>query len=380
MNYSNKLSTGPFYTRLAMVLVSIIAISYIAILGKLILSPLLFSFLFSMVLVPVATFFEKKLRLPRSASSGLSVIVLILFILTILYFVGSQISNLAQDWPLFQDEFQKSTISFQRWVGSTFHINMVEQMDYLHSATDKLLSASTSIIGTTVLSLSSFLLFIVFVLIDTFFLLLYRRHIMKFFIAVFAEEHSATVYNVLEKVQYIVRKYIIGLFLQMLIVSALCCIAFVIIGIKYAILLGIITGLFNIIPYIGIFTALLLSVAITIGTGAVAAKIIMVAVTIIIVHLIDSNILLPIVVGSKVKINALITLLGVIVGEMFWGIPGMFLSIPVIAVIKIIFDNTEGCKPWGYLLGEEDETEVKPILNEATEKRKVISESEKLKE
>ncbi len=371
--------TAPFYTKLAMTLVSAIALGYIFIHGKLILSPLLFSFLFSVVLIPVANFFEKRLRLPRSASSGLSVIVMVLFIVGILFFVGTQMTNLAQDWPLFKESFLVSSKNFQRWVGSTFHINMSEQLDYLHTATDKLISASTAIIGTTVLSLSSFLLFIVFVLIDTFFLLLYRRHIIKFIIAVFTEEHSATVYEVLEKIQYIVRKYITGLFLQMVIVASLCCIAFAIIGIKYAILLGIITGLFNVIPYIGIFTALLLSVAITIGTAATTTHIILVAVIIIIVHLIDSNFLLPIIVGSKVKINALITLLGVIVGEMFWGIPGMFLSIPIIAVVKIIFDHTEGCKPWGYLLGEEDDEELKPILNKNVEKEVVITEAEDLK-
>ena len=68
----------------------------------------------------------------------------------------------------------------------------------------------------------------------------------------------------------------------------------------------------------------------------------------------DSNILLPAIVGSKVKINPLITVLGVVFGEMIWGVSGMFLSIPVIAVLKIIFDRIESMKPWGILLGEEE--------------------------
>jgi len=71
---------------------------------------------------------------------------------------------------------------------------------------------------------------------------------------------------------------------------------------------------------------------------------------------VDSNILLPGIVGSKVKINPLITVLGVVLGEMIWGVSGMFLSIPVIAVLKIIFDRVESLKPWGTLLGEEDKT------------------------
>jgi predicted PurR-regulated permease PerM len=140
----------------------------------------------------------------------------------------------------------------------------------------------------------------------------------------------------------------------MAIVSTVVCIVFWALDVKYAILLGLITGLFNIIPYLGIFTALVLSTLITFATAAVAGKVVLVIITLVATHLIDSNILLPMIVGSKVKINPLITVIGVVVGEMIWGISGMFLSIPVIAVMKIVFDRVESLKPWGLLLGEEE--------------------------
>ena len=348
----------PFYTKLAMVLVSLISLGYICVLGKEILSPLLYSFLFAILLMPVASRIERKLKLPRSAAAGISVILLLLFMATIIFFVGSQISNLAHDWPSFQQEFSVTIDNFQSWITQKFNVGTAKQITYIHSATDTLLSSSTAIIGKAVLSLSSVLLFMVFVLIYTFFLLYYRRHIIKFLIAVFHEENSVTVHDISGQVQYIIHKYILGLLLEMAIVTALCCIAFSIIGIKYAILLGFITGIFNIIPYIGIFTSLVLTVLITIGTAATTTTLVLVIATIVGMHLVDSNILLPMIVGSKVKINALITLIGVIVGEMFWGISGMFLSIPVIAICKIIFDRIEGLKPWGLLLG--DEKDEKP--------------------
>jgi len=112
--------------------------------------------------------------------------------------------------------------------------------------------------------------------------------------------------------------------------------------------------LFNIIPYIGIFSALIVSSAVTLATAPSQTTVIYVMVTMVVTHLIDSNVLLPLVVGSKVRINALITVLGVIIGEMVWGIPGMFLSIPVIAVFKIIFDRIDSLKPWGIILGDEE--------------------------
>ncbi len=177
---------------------------------------------------------------------------------------------------------------------------------------------------------------------------------MKFLVSVFLEENNKLVYDIIEQVQYIIRKYIIGLLIEMGIVAAAVSIIFWALGIKYAFLLGLITGILNIIPYIGIFVALLLSTLITFATAITVTKVILVVATLVVIHLIDSNVLLPIVVGSKVRINALVTVLGVIVGEMLWGISGMFLSIPVIAVLKIIFDRVESLKPWGIILGDEE--------------------------
>lgn len=368
----SKASSAPFYTKLAMILISLIALGFIFIIGKEILSPLLFSFLFAISLLPLAAFFETRLKFPRNAAAGLAVILLLSFISLILYFVGSQISELTKDWPVFKQQFADTFGKIQEWISLKFHVDLNKQMKYVHNATEKMLASSAGVIGATVVSLSSILLFLLFVMIDTFFLLFYRRLIIKFLIAVFAEENSQTVYDIVAQVEYIIRKYILGLLLEMGIVATVCCISFLIIGVKYAILLGLITGLFNIIPYIGIFTSLVLSTIITIGTGAATVKVILVIATIVGMHLVDSNILLPVIVGSKVKINALITVIGVIAGEMFWGIPGMFLSIPVIAISKVVFDRIESLKPWGMLLGDEkDEEQPGQLAQEVKSKSEV---------
>jgi predicted PurR-regulated permease PerM len=161
------------------------------------------------------------------------------------------------------------------------------------------------------------------------------------------------VHEIVNNIQFVIRKYILGLLLEMMTVACLCWLAFGILGIKYFILLGLITALFNIVPYVGIFTALLISALITFATTGVSAHLLLVVIAIIAVHLIDSNILLPFIVGSKVSINAMVTVIGVVAGEMMWGIPGMFLSVPVIAITKIICDRIEALKPWAILLGHE---------------------------
>ena len=354
-----QFSQRPFYVKTMCVLVSLIAFGYLVIIAKEILSPLIFSSLFSILLLPMASFFEKKFKLPRSAASMLSVILMLSTVCLVLYIIGSQLSNLASDWPQFKEQLGITISNLQKWIDTRFNIDAAKQLNYVHTATTKALASSTTVVSATVLSLSSILLFLVFTFIYTFFFLLYRSLIMKFLVSVFLEENNKLVYDIIEQVQYIIRKYIIGLLIEMAIVAAAVSIIFWALGIKYAFLLGLITGILNIIPYIGIFVALLLSTLITFATATAVTKVILVVVTLVVIHLIDSNVLLPIVVGSKVRINALITVLGVIVGEMLWGISGMFLSIPVIAVLKIIFDRVESLKPWGIILGDEEKKQNK---------------------
>ena len=348
-----NLKPQPFYFKTAMVLVAIISLGYLCILGKEVLSPLLFGLLFSILLLPLAVFLETKLKLRRSAASALSVLLLLAAIAGVLLLVGTQISSLSNDLPKLKEQVIASFQNFQEWISTTFHVNIEKQMDYVNSATAKIEKATPNVIGATVLSLSSVLFFLVFVILDTFFLLFYRSRLLKFLVDVFKEENSKIVYDIVEKVQFIIRKYLVGILLEMTTVAIVCCTVFMLLGIKYAILLGLITALFNIVPYIGIFTALLLNIIITFATTALASKVLLVIITVVSMHLIDSNVLLPVIVGSKVRINAFITLLGVVLGEMIWGISGMFLSIPVIAIIKIIFDRVESLQPWGHLMGDE---------------------------
>jgi predicted PurR-regulated permease PerM len=361
-----KKITVPFYERLSLVLVGLIALGYLIILGKELLDPLVFGFLFAILLLPIAGFLEKKLRLPRSLSSLASILLLIGFVGAILYLVGAQLSGLASDWPMLKSQVSQSLSDLSDWVQHAFHINASKQMTYVHNTTKEIMASGADVLGQTFGAISSLMLFYVFILIFTFFILLYRRLLLRFAVWVFSEEYSATVHDIVENIQTILRQYILGLLLEMLVVSCLACTLFWIIGAKYAVLLGLLVGLFNLIPYLGIFTALLLSTVITFATGSIKDAL-FVAVSVLGIHLVDSNFLLPTIVGSKVKLNALVTFLGIILGEMIWGLSGMFLSIPIIAILKIIFDRVESLKPWGYLLGGGHESK-KAVVEKMTPK------------
>jgi len=342
----------PFYVKLACVLLSILLIGYLAILGHTILAPLIFGFLCAVLLLPLANFLERKLKMPRALSSLISSIALILVIASVFTLLGTQLSSLAKDWPAFKQQVFASAADLQLWVSKTFHVDNQAQIDYINEAASKSLSTGTTILSKTLTSLSSLFLLLLFSFLYTFFILFHRRLIIRFLVNSFKEKHSVVVYDIVYQIQYIIKRYVVGLFLQMVIVTMLSCTAFYFLGIKYSFLLGLITGIFNIIPYIGIFTALLLTVLITFATSS-ATHVLFVIVALVIIHAIDGNYIMPKIVGSKVQINTLIALVGLVLGEMIWGITGMFLSIPIIAIMKVIFDRIPELRPWGMLLGED---------------------------
>lgn len=362
----------PFYLKFACVLIILIGGGYLAILGKNVLSPLLFAFLFALLLLPLANFLQNKLRFSRVIACAVSVLIFLLVVSVIIYLLSSQIADLTHEWPLLKSQVTVLFHDLQQWFEQTFHLNLQKQTEYIDKTTSKVMNSSGSMIEQTVLSVSSVLLLLVFTLIYTFFLLLYRRLLMRFIVSAFTEKYISVINEIAEQIKYIVRKYITGLFFEMAIVVTIACIIFWLLGIKYVFLLGLLVGVFNLIPYLGIFTALFISVSITFATSD-AKHALYVAVGVICIHLTDSNFLMPKIVGSQVKINPLIIILGVVIGEMIWGIAGMFLAVPYIAMAKVIFDRTQGLQSWGILLGDEENPPQK-IKSFLTKFRKVKNE------
>lgn len=348
----------PFYIKLACALIILIGLGFLVILGKTVLLPLLFSFLFAILLLKPANFLENKLHFPRAIAAAVSVLLFIAVCAAVVYLLGSQISDLSEEWPALKNQLTDLFHNGQIWLQKAFRIKMATQAKYIDTTTDKVLESGSTLIEQTVLSISSIILLLVFFLIYTFFILLYRRHLMRFVVAAFTEKYISIIYDISEQIKYIIRKYITGLFFQMVIVVVLAGLVFWLLGIKYIILLALLVGVLNLIPYVGIFTALFISVLITFATSD-GSHALYVGITVICIHLIDSNFLMPKIVGSQVKINPLIVILAVVIGEMIWGIPGMFLSVPYIAIGKVIFDRVDSLNAWGILLGDEEHDTVK---------------------
>lgn len=344
----------PFYFKLACILVAILIIGHLVSLGELILVPLCLGALFATLLLPVARFFEHKLRFSRSLAAIVSTVLMTALIAGILFVIGHQLARLSNDWPEFQQHFEESFTSIKQWIDQTFGVSVKEQNNYLSKTKGTAFDKGSVLLGVTLLSLSSIVLLVIFTFLFTFFMLIYRKHIVKFLVINFQESHHPTVMEVVTEIQYVVKKYLVGLIIQMVIVGTLVFIALTIIGVKYAWLIGLISGIFNVLPYIGILISLVIACFIAFGTTSITS-VIFVIISYLIIHSIDGNYIMPKIVGSKVKINSMIAMIGIVIGEMLWGIAGMFLAIPMIAVFKIVMDRIHETKAWGYLLGEDDE-------------------------
>lgn len=133
-------------------------------------------------------------------------------------------------------------------------------------------------------------------------------------------------------------KFIASQFLDAVVVGILVTIAMSVMGIKYAPLLGFFIGLFNMIPFVGAIIAVGISAIITLITGGLSQAIWMLIVTIILQQ-IDANIINPKIVGKSLKISPILVLLAVTIGGAYFGILGMFLAVPVIAIIKIVIED-----------------------------------------
>lgn len=341
----------PFYAKLAFILLSIVIIIGVLYVGHQIFVPILLALLFAILLRPIVNFFSKKLRFPHVLSAIVAVILFILFIAGIITFVSWQIGDIASDWDKIQENVVMHFHNLQQWVKQKFDISYKEQNKYIKQATEG--SGENVLNGGTLNSFTNTIFSLILVPFLIFLFLLYRNLILKFLFKLVGEKNEKKLQDILFNIKLAIQSFLVGLLIEMGIVATLTTAGYMIAGIQYAVLLGVITGILNLIPYIGILVAGLLSIIATLTNTTDVSIVISVIVVNIIVQLIDNNILVPMIVSSKVKINALVSIIGIIIGNEIAGVAGMFLAIPIIAVLKVIFDRVESLEPWGILLGDD---------------------------
>jgi len=353
-------SSSPFYLRFGLTIVSLAILAVALYLGRGILVPFFFSILLASLLLPVTKFLQRR-RLPKVLSISLSIITAMALIGVIVYFLSSQIGNFLEDIPALEKRFNQLLWTAQKWIQENFNIGIRQQNKYLNETADNMDSPN---VMRTVITVTEIVSYLIFLPIYTFLLLYHKDMIKRFLIEIFKNDNEDKVREVLQESQLISQQYITGLMIELCIVFTLNSIGFLILGIKYPIFLAGIAALLNLVPYIGMLIANIFCAAITLMSAPDVSNVLWVAVVLVAVQLVDNNILMPYIVGSKVKLNSLIIILGVLTGGALAGVAGMFLAIPALAVMKVIFERVDNLKPWAILMG--DETTV------AEEKKNVI--------
>jgi predicted PurR-regulated permease PerM len=313
-----------------------------------ILVPLAFAVMIAILLNPLVNILTRK-KINRIVAIFISLLASILFVAGLLYFLSSQVARFSENMPILEQKFSSLFHSLQLWLQNNFSLSLSKQKQLISEAGNSLKPLIGQTLGTLLGVFS-----VVFLLpIYIFLMLYYKTLILNFLYEVSAEKNSTQVGNVLRETKKAIQSYMVGLLLEAIIVAVLNSAALLILGVQYAILLGVIGALLNVLPYIGGIIAIALPVLIATVTKDGYTTQIGIIIAYSVVQFIDNNILVPRIVSSQVKINALVSIVIVLLGGALWGVSGMFLSIPFIAVLKIIFDRVGGLRPWGKLLGTE---------------------------
>jgi len=349
----------PFYQKLSYNLISLTIICLALIFANDIILPILFSILLANLILPLTNYLVSK-RLNKFLSIFLPLLLAIALTLGIIYFLSSQVMHFMNDVPALKERINEVSLSFQKWVRENTHMTIRKQNQYIHDTVDNLKDNVPELVGLTVVSITGILTYVVLLPILTFLILYYRSTIKTFLISVFKNGSEAKVREVLNESTSIAQYYLIGLMIETTLVFGFNCAGFLILGIKYAVFLALLGALLNLIPYVGIFVANILCMLITLVSSDDISNVLWVGLILATVQFLDNHFGMPLIVGNKVRINALATLTGILVGGVLCGIPGMFLAIPALAVLKVIFDKVPDLQPWGALLGDNgNHTEVK---------------------
>ncbi|MFT4155433.1 MAG: AI-2E family transporter [Parafilimonas sp.] len=341
----------PFYAHLALVLIILWFLFYGIYIGQEILLPLGFSFLIAVLLHPMEKLFE-RIKLPRVIAILLSLAIAVAVLFGLFTLLTHEIGLFMNDLPAIEKNISSFLNNAQQWISDTFHFSKQQQQQAIQNAQN--MDNVKAVAGTTLGALTGSLATLTLIPIYTFLFMYYRQHLIMFTIKVFDKKHSETVARVVSRIRAVVQSYVSGLLIETACVAVLNCVGLLLIGVPYAILLGIIGAVLNLIPYIGGLIAIILTAIVTISNTGDIYITLGSLVVYLVVQFIDNNLLVPRIIGSSVQLNALVSILAVLIGGSLCGVGGMFLSLPFVAICKVVFDHVEELKPWGSMLGDEE--------------------------
>lgn len=363
----NSIIKLPFYARAALFLVGIYLFFNLLFIAQDILLPLIYACIIAILLSPIVSFFVNK-KINRTLAITSILLITLMLIIGIVILLLSQANKFNAALPNLEIKLKALLAQSITWVSKTFKISTQSIDAWIVNSKADLLKNSNVTIGKTLSSMGGILATAFLTPVYTYMILYYQPHLMKFIHKAFGANRNHQVNEILFETKNIIQNYLVGLFIEFIILVVLNAVGLLLLGIEYAIILGLIGGALNVIPYLGGVITMVLFAIIALVTKT--PEYVFYTICLYgLIQFIDNNYLVPKIVGSKVKLNALVSLMVVILGAALWGIPGMFLSIPFTAILKLILDRVEQLKPWGFLLGDTVSVPIKIDLGKILSKK-----------
>lgn len=337
--------------KVALYLLITIFLIYGLIMARQILYPMAFGGLFAYLLYPLVNFLEKN-RFPRILAILVSILLAIVVIAGIFMLFYNQLSTMFDDFDALKERALANIVSFQSTLQDKLGLshNLIEQT--LQKQVDFFFGGESGGLRELFTATTGTIFRLVILPVYVFLFLFYRTKFAYFILKIVKEKDKKVTLKILRDISTIASRYMGGVLIVVLILCMLNSTGLLIIGVEYAILLGIISAFFNFIPYFGTLMGGSIPLIFVLLTAdkpwATGLK---VAILFMIVQFIENNILTPNIVGGNVKINPFFVIIGLVIGAVIWGIPGMLLIIPVLAIARIITSNIDHLKPYGFLLG-----------------------------
>ncbi len=319
--------------------------------AKTFLMPLATAAILATLFFPFCNWMEAK-KVPKSVATFICFLLLLLAMMGIGVLLVWQINEMTDDITMVKQKTTEGVGHIQQYILSEFRISIKNQSEILKDNQDSITGILSIMAGSSVSVLTNLVLILVYV----FLLLHYRVHI-KNFILKFSSSRQR---DEMEKVAYLAtkisRQYFLGFVKMMAWIWVMYFVGFSIIGAKNAVFFALLFSVLEIIPYVGNAIGTLIMVAVSAMQGATFPVLVGIVIIYVIVQLIQGWILQPLILGIQVKINPLFTTVAIVFGGILWGISGIVLAIPATAILKIVCDNIESLKPFGFLIGEIEST------------------------
>jgi predicted PurR-regulated permease PerM len=328
-------------------LLSLVLILWVMHVGSFILVPFIWGVFFAFALHPMSNWLENR-RFPRSIAIGISLVLVSIVGATVIYILLNQMILLIADIPeigsILQEKINNYLIEIENWLGIA-GIGGLEQWESLNWVPLENLNETVFNTGKSLTLIGIIPLYI-------FLLLYYKDFFVAFLLKASSKSNEAILAWVTDSGK-VIHAYLVGMLKVTFLVAVMAGIYFYLIGIKYYFLFALFIAVMNLIPYIGVVVS---SVLVILYVFLTTDTFLLPMVTLLVlwgIQLLENNLITPLVVGSKVKVNVLVVVLAILIGGGIWGISGMVLFIPLVGIIKIAFDRIPSLQPYGYLLGDD---------------------------